>query len=225
MSTAAWGREKAASGSVSSRGLRRHPGWGKLATQCLLQGSREKFFSFQPIWTKLGMPTGSPRRGPPTNFEENPTTLRGLQRLKAKLTRKNLTNVDQIYTIFVPMYHTRFLKIWRKSNKKWRSREELCGQLTGISCIIMLYSMAACFWDIGKIRQRTWTKVSWIFHSNVNNPLTSNLHPIYNLFKSAWKIIAISLIWQCGLIKCNTIAQKASHSGTWSRDFERTIAL
>ena len=48
---------------------------------------------FQPIWTKLGTPTGEPRRGPPTNFEENPTTLSGLQRLKAKMTRKNLADV------------------------------------------------------------------------------------------------------------------------------------
>ena len=71
---------------------------------------------FQPIWTKLGTPTGGPRRGPPTNFEENPTTLSGLQRLKAKVTRKNLADVDEIYEIFVSMYYTRFLKIWRESN-------------------------------------------------------------------------------------------------------------
>ena len=56
--------------------------------------------------------------GPPTNFEENPTLLSGLQRLKAKTTRKNLADGDQIYKIFVSMYYTRFLKIWRESNEK-----------------------------------------------------------------------------------------------------------
>ena len=50
-----------------------------------------------------------PRRGPHTNFEENPTTLSGLQRLKAKMTRKNLADVDEIYKIFVSMYYTLFL--------------------------------------------------------------------------------------------------------------------
>ena len=94
----------------------------------------KSFFSFEPIWTKLGTPTGGPRRGPPTNFEENPTTLRGLQRLKAKMTRKNLADVDEIYRLFVPMYYTRFLKIWRESNYKWESYKELCVHLYNHVC-------------------------------------------------------------------------------------------
>ena len=73
-------------------------------------------YSLQPIWTKLGTPTGGPRKEAPTNFEENPTTLCGVQRLKAKMTRENLADVDKIYRIFVSMYYTRFLKIWRESN-------------------------------------------------------------------------------------------------------------
>ena len=109
VSTGAWGRRKQHRGELTGPG-------GTLdgvssPHMCLLQSSREKFFSFQPIWTKLRTTTGDPRRGPPNNFEENLTTLSGLHRLKAKMTRKNLTDVDQIYRIFVSMYYTRFTKI------------------------------------------------------------------------------------------------------------------
>ena len=79
---------------------------------------------------------------------------------------------------FVSIHYTCFLKIWRESNGKWRSYEELCRQLKGISYILMLNPMTVCFWDIGKFRQRMWIKVSWIFHSNATNPLTSNLQPV-----------------------------------------------
>ena len=64
---------------------------------------------------------GGPRRGPPTNFEENPTTLSGLQRLKAKMTRKHLADGDQIYKIFVSMHYTCFMKIWRQSDENWEA--------------------------------------------------------------------------------------------------------
>ena len=42
----------------------------------------------------------------------------------------------------------------------------------------MLNPMTVCFLDIGNFRQKMWIKVSWIFHSNVTNPLTSNLQPV-----------------------------------------------
>ena len=187
---------------------RRHPGCGKLATQCLLQSSRENFFSFEPIWTKLGTPTGVPRRELPTNFEESPTILCGHQRLKAKMTRKNLADGAQIYKIFVSLHYTCFLKIWRESNGKWRSYEELCHQLTGISYISMLNLMTVCFWDFGKFSQRMWIKVSWIFHSNATNPLTSNLQPVQVCLRNHCHISKMA-VWPCNMI------QKAGRSGTW----------
>ena len=57
------------------------------------------------------------------------------------MTRKNLADDDQIYKIFEPMYYSCYLKIWRESDEKFRSYEELCGQLMGISYILMLNPM------------------------------------------------------------------------------------
>ena len=168
----------------------------------------EKDFQF---WTDLDQTWYTywgPRRGPPTNFEENPTTLRGLQRLKAKMTTKNLADGNQIYKIFVSMHYTCFLKIWRESNGKWRSYEELCRQLKGISYILMLNPMTVCFWDIGKFRQRMWIKVSWMFHSNATNPLTSNLQPVQVCLRNYCHISIMAVR------PYNTI-QKAGRSGTW----------
>ena len=149
-----------------------------------------------------------PRRGPPTNFEENPTTLSGLQRLKAKMTRKNLADGDQIYKIFISMHYTCFLQIWREANEKWRSYEELCGHLTGISYISMLNPMTVCFWDICKSRQRIWIKVSWIFHSNATNPLTSNLQPVQICLRNYCHIFKMA-------VRPNNMIQKSGRSGTW----------
>ena len=149
-----------------------------------------------------------PRRGPPTNFEENPTTLSGLQRLKAKMTRKNLADGDQIYKIFISMHYTCFLQIWREANEKWRSYEELCGHLTGISYISMLNPMTVRFWDICKSRQRIWIKVSWIFHSNATNPLTSNLQPVQICLRNYCHISKMA-------VRPNNMIQKSGRSGTW----------
>ena len=93
----------------------------------------------------LGVP---PRRGPPTNFEENPTTLSGLHRLKAKMTRKNLTDVDQIYRIFVSMYYTRFTKIWRESKQQWERYKELCVHLYNHVCGLRKNS---CWVSLGSV--------------------------------------------------------------------------
>ena len=49
------------------------------------------------IWTKLGMPTGSPGRGPPTNFEENPTT-KGPSAVKGKNVNQCWPNLHDICT-------------------------------------------------------------------------------------------------------------------------------
>ena len=173
-----------------------------------MQNCVKKFISFQPIWTKLSTPTGGPRKGPPTNFEENPTNLSGLQRLKAKMAKKILADVDQIYQISVSVYYTRFLKMWRQSIEKLRSYDELCGQLTGISYIFILYSMTACFWDIGKVRQEMWIKVSWIFHNNATNSLTSNLQPVLVCLRNYCHIFEMA-------VRHFNVIHEASRSGTW----------
>ena len=168
----------------------------------------KSFSVFNRFGPNLAHLLGGPRRGPPTNFEENPTTLSGLQRLKAKMTRKHLADGDQIYKIFVSMHYTCFMNIWRQSDEKFRSYEELCGQLTGISCILMLNPMTVCFSDIGKVRQRMWIKVSWIVHSNATNPLTSNLQPVQVCLRNYCHISKMA-------VRPYNMIQKAGRSGTW----------
>ena len=74
---------------ASSRG-RRHPGRGKLATQCLLQSSRESFSVFNRFGPNLVHLLGVPEEDHPPTLKKIQQPPSGFQRLKAKNDQEDL---------------------------------------------------------------------------------------------------------------------------------------
>ena len=107
-----------------------------------------------------------------------------------------------IYALY--MFSINLKRIQWKMKKLWG----IMSSAEGHFLYINVKSYDRTFLDIGKLRQRMWIKVSWIFHSNATNPLTSNLQPVQVCLRNYCHISKMAVR------PYNTI-QKAGRSGTW----------